>query len=121
MHKKTKPFRSTQKQRDDLAHIKKILAERGYKIFTPIKRHRRNPNDFLAINDRECHLIRIGRNVIEIRSYLKIPALGRDGFLKRDRIQTPLRYIRVLPLFEGSWKAIIDPRQHQEFKQVHSK
>lgn len=41
----------------------------GYMIFTPVRRMKRNPHDFLAIKDRHGFLFRVGRIGIEVRPY----------------------------------------------------
>lgn len=69
MGTKRKPFRSNQVQREDLTKIKTLLAEMGYMIFTPVRRMKRNPHDFLAIKDRHGFLFRVGRIGIEVRPY----------------------------------------------------
>lgn len=117
MKTKKKPFRSNQAKRDALNKIREVMTLKGYKIYTPIKRLRRNPHDFLAIWNMRCYLFQIGREGIEVRPYIRKTIIYSILPLVRSVIEVHLRLGRTLPAFEGDWKIIIDPTQHGVFDQ----
>lgn len=109
---KPKRIHSTKQQREDLQRLKTLLAENGYMIMTPLKRYRRNPHDFIA-SHKDGHatlLIRVGRKVIEYRSYERDALSQRFEEELRSNITHPFIKRKDLPKIKDNdiRKIIVD-------------
>lgn len=115
-------YRVSKVLKKDMATLRRMFAEAGFKIYTPARRYVRSNSDFIAISKigNEAVLVRIGVHRIETRRYNKnahVAAIIKKYRSKATKGNHNIRQRHPLPVLKAgvSWAQFIAETEREDF------